>query len=76
MPWTPPWKSGTFVAIARCRLIASRAVPIAPATRWTTVRALVPLGVSRRESVWKAAAIEGMIVLPIPRPTTNRATAK
>ena len=47
------------------------AVPIAPAMRWIAFSALVARGVSSRASVWNAAAIEGMIVLPIPSPSTN-----
>src|SRR6266536_1082183 len=76
IPWMPPWKWGTLAAIARCRMIASSAVPIAPAIRWMALSALVALGVSSCASVWKAAAIEGTIRLPIPRPTTNSASAR
>jgi hypothetical protein len=38
--------------------------------------ALVARGVPSRASVWKAAAIEGTVRLPIPRPTTNSAKGR
>ena len=40
----PPWKPGTADGVSRCRTTASRAVPSEPATRWTTLIALVARG--------------------------------
>ena len=43
---------------------------------WMAFRALVARGVSSRAIVMNAAAIDGMIVLPMPRPSTNSAAAR
>jgi hypothetical protein len=51
-------------------------VPIEPARRWMTLIALVAWATASRETVWKATAIDGMIVLPSPSPITNRAPAR
>jgi len=62
--------------MARCRKTASSAVPMAPDTRWITFSALVAPGVWSRESPANAAAMQGMSVLPMPRPTTSRVAAR
>src|SRR5262249_59319284 len=58
-----------------CRTTASRAEPTDPATRWTTLMALVACPMTARGRSWKAAAMDGVIVAPSPAPTRNNARA-
>jgi hypothetical protein len=64
------------VPACRDRTIANSAVPIAPPSRWMTLIALVPRGVSARLSAWKAAAMDGTTVAPTPAPTTSSAAER
>ena len=44
--WMPPFRLGSLLVIACCRTTASSAAPIQPATRWTTLIALVALPIA------------------------------
>src|SRR5205823_13656800 len=69
----PPWKPGRLDAIDRWRTTARSAVPTEPAIRWITLMELVAWATASRGTVLYATAIAGTIVLPRPRPITNKA---
>src|SRR5262249_54057296 len=71
-----PWKPGRFAAMACCRVIASSAVPSEPAMRWMVPIVAVAAPMAGRSMDWNAAAMDGVIVAPIPAPMSSSATAR
>jgi DNA invertase Pin-like site-specific DNA recombinase len=67
---TPPPKPGSPAVMARWRVTASSAVPSEPASRWTVPMALGAYRTAARPAACKAAAIDGVMVVPSPVPLT------
>jgi hypothetical protein len=59
----PPRKRGSRAVTACCRTTASSAEPSAPATRWTTLTALMAWPMVAGGRPWNAAAMAGVIVV-------------
>jgi hypothetical protein len=74
-PMLPP-KPGSRAVMARVRVTASSAVPSEPAMRWMVPIAAVAAGMARRSIAPNAAAMDGVMVAPMPAPMSSSAAAR